>query len=153
MDGNRVELSSATVAFTKGVLGFLADGLSVNTPQLQPVFMNCIGDLFENQVVLFEAILKSGRYANQHEFILKNASFVLETILPHIKKRLKYAYTSRRLIPSGRGKVHKTWHLRRDRHSEERQLGPASKYNYVLNFDRQEDGGNPSKCGRKNSCN
>lgn len=33
--------------------------------QLQPVFVNCVGDLFENQVVLFDAILKSGRYANQ----------------------------------------------------------------------------------------
>ena len=33
--------------------------------QLQPVFVDCIGDLFENQVVLFEAILKSGRYVNQ----------------------------------------------------------------------------------------
>ena len=33
--------------------------------QLQPVFVDCISDLFENQVVLFEAILKSGRYVNQ----------------------------------------------------------------------------------------
>ncbi|XP_020606527.1 exocyst complex component 8-like isoform X2 [Orbicella faveolata] len=63
--GNKVDLSGATVTFIKGVLGFLADGLSVNTPQLQPVFVDCIGDLFENQVVLFEAILKSGRYVNQ----------------------------------------------------------------------------------------
>lgn len=30
-----MELSSATVAFTKGVLGFVADGLSVNTPQVR----------------------------------------------------------------------------------------------------------------------
>ena len=33
--------------------------------QLQQVFVNCIGDLFENQVVLFEGILKSGRYISQ----------------------------------------------------------------------------------------
>ena len=32
--GNKVDLSAATVTFTKGVLGFLADGLSVNTPQV-----------------------------------------------------------------------------------------------------------------------
>ncbi|XP_078372315.1 exocyst complex component 8-like [Oculina patagonica] len=98
VDGNKVELSSATVTFTKGVLGFVADGLSVNTPQLQPVFVNCIGDLFENQVVLFEAILKSGRYANQHDFILKNASFVLDTVLPLIKKRLKVGSSPGRLL-------------------------------------------------------
>ncbi|XP_022793025.1 exocyst complex component 8-like [Stylophora pistillata] len=89
VDGNKVNLSSSTVAFIKGVLGFVADGLTVNTPQLQPWFVDCIGDLFENQVVLFEAILKSGRYASQREFILKNASFVLENIPPLIKKRLK----------------------------------------------------------------
>lgn len=35
------------------------------TFQLQPVFVDCIADLFENQVVLFEAILKSGRYVSQ----------------------------------------------------------------------------------------
>lgn len=35
------------------------------TFQLQRVFVDCIADLFENQVVLFEAILKSGRYVNQ----------------------------------------------------------------------------------------
>lgn len=34
LGGNKVELSSATVAFTKGVLGFVADGLGVNTPQV-----------------------------------------------------------------------------------------------------------------------
>lgn len=39
--------------------------LSLFNFQLQPVFVNCIGDLFENQVVLFEGILKSGRYAAQ----------------------------------------------------------------------------------------
>ena len=33
--------------------------------QLQQVFVNCIGDLFENQVALFEGILKSGRYISQ----------------------------------------------------------------------------------------
>lgn len=33
IDRLKVNLSSATVAFTKGVLGFLADGLIVNTPQ------------------------------------------------------------------------------------------------------------------------
>lgn len=96
--GNKVDLSGATVTFIKGVLGFLADGLSVNTPQLQPVFVDCIGDLFENQVVLFEAILKSGRYVNQHDFILKNASFVLETVLPLVKKKLKVGSSSTRLI-------------------------------------------------------
>ena len=33
--GNKVDLSGATVTFTKGVLGYLADGLSVNTPQVE----------------------------------------------------------------------------------------------------------------------
>ena len=33
--GNKVDLSGATVTFTKGVLGYLADGLSVNTPQVK----------------------------------------------------------------------------------------------------------------------
>ena len=33
--GNKVDLSGATVTFIKGVLGFLADGLSVNTPQVK----------------------------------------------------------------------------------------------------------------------
>ena len=31
---SKVDLSSATVSFTKGVLGFVADGLSVITPQV-----------------------------------------------------------------------------------------------------------------------
>ncbi|XP_073246335.1 exocyst complex component 8-like [Porites lutea] len=95
---SKVDLSSATVSFIKGVLGFVADGLRVITPQLQQVFVNCIGDLFENQVVLFEGILKSGRYISQHDFILKNASFVLETILPLVKRKLKVGSSSGRLI-------------------------------------------------------
>ena len=45
--------------------------------QLQQVFVNCIGDLFENQVVLFEGILKSGRYISQvwYKFLLSFACF------------------------------------------------------------------------------
>ena len=40
---SKVDLSSATVSFTKGVLGFVADGLSVITPQvirLNDVWLN-----------------------------------------------------------------------------------------------------------------
>ncbi|XP_068699488.1 exocyst complex component 8-like isoform X2 [Montipora foliosa] len=96
--GSKVELSNSTVTFTKGVLGYLADGLNVNTPQLQQTFVNCIADLFENQVVLFEGILKSGRYSNQQDFILKNASFVLETILPLVKRRLKVGGSQNRFL-------------------------------------------------------
>ena len=33
--------------------------------KLQDTFVSCIADLFENQVVLFEGTLKSGRYANE----------------------------------------------------------------------------------------
>ena len=35
--GNRVELSSSTVTFTKGVLGYLADGLAINSPKVTTV--------------------------------------------------------------------------------------------------------------------
>ncbi|XP_015779421.1 PREDICTED: uncharacterized protein LOC107357295 [Acropora digitifera] len=96
--GNRVELSSSTVTFTKGVLGYLADGLAINSPKLQDTFVSCIADLFENQVVQFDGILKSGCYAEEHDFILKNASFVLETILPLVKRRLKVAGSQNRLL-------------------------------------------------------
>ena len=32
-EGNRVNLGSATIAFTKSIVGFLEDGLRVNTPE------------------------------------------------------------------------------------------------------------------------
>lgn len=41
-DGNKVNLSSATVAFIKGVLGFVADGLTVNTPQARSLLIICV---------------------------------------------------------------------------------------------------------------
>lgn len=86
------------MTFTKGVLGYLADGLAINSPKLQDTFVSCIADLFENQVVQFDGILKSGCYAEEHDFILKNASFVLETILPLVKRRLKVAGSQNRLL-------------------------------------------------------
>ncbi|KXJ10503.1 Exocyst complex component 8 [Exaiptasia diaphana] len=89
IDGGRINLSSATVAFTKSIAGFLEDGLRVNTPELHGVLVDCVADLFKNQVVQFEATLKSSHFSQQRPFILKNASFVLETVLPIVKKKLK----------------------------------------------------------------
>ncbi|EDO47810.1 predicted protein [Nematostella vectensis] len=89
IDDCQVNLSSATVAFTKSVIGFLEDGLRVNTPELHGVLVECVADLFKNQVLQFEATLKSSHFKAQRPFIIQNAEFVLETILPIVKKKLK----------------------------------------------------------------
>ncbi|XP_031574721.1 exocyst complex component 8-like [Actinia tenebrosa] len=86
---NKVNLASATIAFTKSITGFLEDGLRVNTPELHSVLVECVADLFKNQVMQFEYTLKSSNFSGQRPFILKNAAFVLETVLPIVKKKLK----------------------------------------------------------------
>eukprot|EP00794_Sanderia_malayensis_P015166 gene15166-16725_t len=82
-------LSKSTVAFTKGALTFFEDGMKLYTTQLHPVFIQCLTDIFKTQALQLEFTIKSEKFTNQLDFILKSTSFIFDCVLAIIEKRLK----------------------------------------------------------------
>ncbi|XP_062502954.1 exocyst complex component 8-like isoform X2 [Corticium candelabrum] len=88
-DGGKVDLSSTTLSFCRGVSAFVQDGLKLYIPELYGVLIESIGNLFQEQLIIIEEALKTDQYLQEHDFIKKNASFLLETILPIIEERIE----------------------------------------------------------------
>lgn len=84
-----VRLSNSTITFIKSVCGFVYDCLQLYSQELHQNIIHCLHNLFETQVSLFRSKLETGHRIEQSHFIIENATFVLETVLPVVEDTLK----------------------------------------------------------------
>lgn len=84
-----IRLSNSTITFIKSVCGFLGDCLKLYSPDLHQNIIHCLHNLFETQVSLFRSKLETGHKIEKPDFIIENATFILETVLHVVEDRLK----------------------------------------------------------------
>jgi hypothetical protein len=80
-----VSLSQNTAQFSKSILAVVDSLLKLYCIPLHPVISDAILDVFQAQIDHAEGSLKSQKFFNEYKFILKNASFVLESVLPLVE--------------------------------------------------------------------
>jgi len=80
-----VSLTQNTTQFAKSILGFVDAALKLYAIPLHPVISDAIKEVFQAQIDHAESSLKSQKFFNEYKFILKNAAFVLESVLPIVE--------------------------------------------------------------------
>ncbi|XP_061421968.1 exocyst complex component 8 isoform X1 [Lethenteron reissneri] len=84
-----VNLSYTIVAFTKQLLSFLEDGLKLYMAELHMVLVDGLIEIILVAVQHVDYSLRCEQDPEKKKFIRHNASFLLETILPHIEHRFE----------------------------------------------------------------
>lgn len=80
-----VSLTQNTTQFAKSILGFVDAALKLYSIPLHPVISDAIKEVFQAQIDHAESSLRSQKFYNEYKFILKNAGFVLESVLPLVE--------------------------------------------------------------------
>jgi hypothetical protein len=88
-EGGKVDLSSTTIVFCKGASTFVQDGLKLYIPELHGVLIESISSLFQEQLMIISEALHKDDFLQEHAFILKNATFLLETMLPIVQDHIQ----------------------------------------------------------------
>lgn len=88
-DGCCISLTRNTTQFSRSYLTYIDDVLRMHHRTYHVVIVKCLVDLFKAQLLYIEASLKSDKYAKEHKFILKNAHFLLETVLTLAEHRFE----------------------------------------------------------------
>lgn len=83
-----VDLSSTTITFCKCILNFVSDVFRFYFPEILVVFVDCFADLFISIVELYVDALSHDKNIPLVESILKDAYFVVETVLPIVGKKI-----------------------------------------------------------------
>ncbi|XP_065833602.1 exocyst complex component 8-like [Oscarella lobularis] len=91
-DGGKVDLSGTTVSFCKATHSFVQEGLRLYIPELYGVFIESTSSLFQEQLIIIQDALAEDQYLQEHPFILKNATFILETMLPVVEETVQTAF-------------------------------------------------------------
>ncbi|XP_014664486.1 PREDICTED: exocyst complex component 8-like [Priapulus caudatus] len=84
-----ISLTKNTVQFSKSYLVYMDDVLKMYQRMNHAAVVRCLTDLLKAQLLYIEASLKSEKYAKEHKFILKNAHFLLETVLTLAERRFE----------------------------------------------------------------
>lgn len=84
-----VNLSYTVVAFTKQMMGFLEEGLKLYFPELHMVLLESLREVILEALQHVDYSLRCEQDAEKKAFILKNASFLHETVLPVVEKRFE----------------------------------------------------------------
>ncbi|XP_048841613.1 exocyst complex component 8 [Brienomyrus brachyistius] len=84
-----VNLSYTVVAFTKQMMGFLEEGLKLYFPELHMVLLESLREVILEALQHVDYSLRCEQDAEKKAFILKNASFLHETVLPEVEKRFE----------------------------------------------------------------
>ena len=82
-------LTMNTAQFSKICMAMTRDLLTLHTPDLSPLITDTITDVFKAQLLHFEDSLKNSDFKTEHKFLLKNARFVLETLMKKIEEQFK----------------------------------------------------------------
>ncbi|XP_030637778.1 exocyst complex component 8 [Chanos chanos] len=84
-----VNLSYTVVAFTKQMMAFLEEGLKLYFPELHMVFLESLREIILVAVQHVDFSLRCEQEADKKAFILQNAAFLHETVLPVVEKRFE----------------------------------------------------------------
>ncbi|KAJ8355869.1 hypothetical protein SKAU_G00186630 [Synaphobranchus kaupii] len=84
-----VNLSYTVVAFTKQMMAFLEEGLKLYFPELHMVLLESLREIILVAVQHVDYSLRCEQEAEKKAFILQNASFLHETVLPVVEKRFE----------------------------------------------------------------
>ncbi|XP_061099535.1 exocyst complex component 8 [Conger conger] len=84
-----VNLSYTVVAFTKQMMVFLEEGLKLYFPELHMVLLESLREIILVAVQHVDYSLRCEQEAEKKAFILQNASFLHETVLPVVEKRFE----------------------------------------------------------------
>eukprot|EP00117_Sycon_ciliatum_P037547 scpid53716/ scgid0291/ Exocyst complex component 8 len=91
-DGSKVDIARTTVEFCRCVYAFIQDGMKIYIPSLHDTFISCLCILFECQIVHIKSVLEEDAFLQHHDFIRKNAMFIMETFLPIMEEKLEDAF-------------------------------------------------------------
>ncbi|KAG2468766.1 exocyst complex component 8 [Polypterus senegalus] len=84
-----VNLSYTVVAFTKHLMAFLDEGLKLYFPELHMVLLESLREIILVAIQHVDYSLRCEQDPEKKTFILQNASFLYETVLPVIEKRFE----------------------------------------------------------------
>lgn len=84
-----VNLSYTIVAFTKQMMAFLEEGLKLYFPELHMVFLESLREIILVAVQHVDYSLRCEQETEKKAFILQNASFLHETVLPVVERRFE----------------------------------------------------------------
>lgn len=84
-----ISLTMNTVQFSKACLCFTKDLLTVHTQEMNTLITDSIAQLFTAHVNFIKNSLLSPSLTEQHKFILKNAQYILETVMGIIESYYK----------------------------------------------------------------
>lgn len=83
-EGNVVDLSQTTVTFCRLIFGYINDTMRIYVPELLLGFIDCICDTFQYMVDLYVDALNRDENVPVSEFIMADAQFIIETLLPTV---------------------------------------------------------------------
>ncbi|KAK3522392.1 hypothetical protein QTP86_008935 [Hemibagrus guttatus] len=84
-----VNLSYTVVAFTKQMMAFLEEGLKLYFPELHMVFLESLTEIILVAVQHVDYSLRCEQDSEKKSFILQNAAFLHETVLPVVERRFE----------------------------------------------------------------
>ncbi|KAF3703054.1 Exocyst complex component 8 [Channa argus] len=86
-----VNLSYTIVAFTKQMMSFLEEGLKLYLPELHMVLLESLREIILVAVQHVDYSVRCEQDPEKKSFILQNASFLHDTVLPVVEKRFEEA--------------------------------------------------------------
>uniref|UniRef100_A0A3Q2PL17 Exocyst complex component 8 n=1 Tax=Fundulus heteroclitus TaxID=8078 RepID=A0A3Q2PL17_FUNHE len=84
-----VNLSYTVVAFTKQMMSFLEEGLKLYFPELHMVLLESLREIILVAVQHVDYSLRCEQDAEKKSFIMQNASFLHDTVLPVVERRFE----------------------------------------------------------------
>ncbi|VDI22673.1 Hypothetical predicted protein [Mytilus galloprovincialis] len=84
-----VALTMNTAQFAKICMTMTRDLLTLHTLELSPLITDTITEVFKAQLLHFEDSLKNPDFKTEHKFILKNAKYILETLMKKVEEQFK----------------------------------------------------------------
>ncbi|XP_076872579.1 exocyst complex component 8 [Brachyhypopomus gauderio] len=84
-----VNLSYTVVAFTKQLMAFLEEGLKLYFPELHMVFLESLREIILVAMQHVDYSLRCEQEPEKKAFILQNASFLHEIVLPVVERRFQ----------------------------------------------------------------
>ena len=85
-DGSIIDLSRTTVKFCQLIIGFVNDAMKFYIPEYLISFVECVCDIFRHMVNLYVDAFRRDENVPVSEFIIADAQFVIETLLPTVGK-------------------------------------------------------------------
>ncbi|XP_071386142.1 exocyst complex component 8 [Centroberyx affinis] len=86
-----VNLSYTVVAFTKQLMSFLEEGLKLYFPELHMVLLESLPEIILVAVQHVDYSLRCEQDGEKKAFILQNATFLYDTVLPVVERRFEEA--------------------------------------------------------------